>query len=67
MVVMVLILYAVGVAWHSTPVLIVATVLLLVGALLHLIFYRCPFCHRYLHRSAGDYCPYCGENMNAPE
>lgn len=26
-------------------------------------FYRCPHCHRYLFRSMGDYCQYCGKSL----
>lgn len=28
------------------------------------IFYRCPHCGRYLDRSTGKYCPYCGKPVN---
>lgn len=28
------------------------------------IFYRCPHCGRYLDRSTGEFCPYCGKNVN---
>lgn len=29
-----------------------------------LIFYRCPHCGKFLDRSAGDFCPYCGKDVN---
>lgn len=67
LVVPVVILYGIGVALDSEPVLITATVLILCALLLQFIFYRCPFCHRYLHRSFGTYCPFCGRDMSDPQ
>lgn len=32
--------------------------------ILRVIFYRCPYCGKYLDRSTGDFCPYCGKNVN---
>lgn len=29
----------------------------------HFIFYRCPHCEKFLDRSSGDYCPYCGRKL----
>lgn len=29
-----------------------------------LICYRCPHCGKYLDRSSGDFCPYCGKEVN---
>ncbi len=34
------------------------------SAVFRLIFYRCPYCSKYLDRSSGDYCPYCGKKIN---
>lgn len=31
---------------------------------LHIVFYRCPYCGRYLDRSGGNYCPYCGKSID---
>lgn len=37
----------------------------MVGAILfHLLFYRCPCCGKFLDRSTGDFCPYCGKQVN---
>ena len=34
----------------------------MMGAILFkVIFYRCPYCGKYLDRSTGKYCPYCGK------
>lgn len=38
--------------------------LLIVDVFFRLIFYRCPYCHKYLGRTAGAKCPYCGKEMN---
>lgn len=32
-----------------------------------LICYKCPHCGKYLDRSSGDFCPYCGREVNEPE
>ena len=29
-----------------------------------LVCYRCPHCGKYLDRSSGDFCPYCGKEVN---
>lgn len=29
-----------------------------------LMFYRCPYCKRYLDRSEGKFCPHCGERID---
>lgn len=45
-----------------------AGMVIIVGTLIfHLIFYRCPHCGKYLDRSRGDYCPYCGEELEEEE
>jgi len=28
------------------------------------IFYRCPHCGRFLSKSTGQFCPFCGEDMD---
>ena len=30
----------------------------------NIIFYRCPHCCKFLDRSRGEYCPYCGKKIN---
>lgn len=42
----------------------IGLVLLIAAVVFRIIFYRCPYCHKYLGRRAGDYCPYCGKEMN---
>lgn len=34
------------------------------GIILRIIFYRCPYCGKFLDRSTGDFCPYCGKKLN---
>ena len=55
---------ALGGALVQSALLIVAGLLLLIVALvLHFTYYRCPHCGRFLDRSTGAYCPYCGKKM----
>lgn len=55
---------ALGGALVQSALLIVAGLLLLIVALvLHFTYYRCPHCSRFLDRSDGEYCPYCGKKM----
>ena len=40
-------------------------ILVMFGAVVfRFIFYKCPHCGKYLDRSAGDFCPYCGQRVN---
>ena len=34
------------------------------GFLLYLLWIRCPHCGRHLDRNNGDYCQYCGEEID---
>ncbi len=53
-----------GIAIES-PILGGIGIAVMVGMMaFRIIFYRCPHCKAYLDRSTGDYCPYCGENVN---
>lgn len=49
--------------WQSTPLAVLAMIIIMVALGIHLIFYRCPHCGKFLDRSTGDYCPYCGQRM----
>lgn len=42
----------------------IGTGIVFVAVLIHVILYRCPHCHRFLSRSTGKYCPYCGRDMD---
>ena len=53
-----------GGALVQSALLIVAGLLLLIVALvLPFTYYRCHHCSRFLDRSDGEYCPYCGKKM----
>lgn len=49
---------------HSDLVVIVGFVFIFTAVVIHGIFYRCPHCKRYLDKSMGQYCPYCGERLD---
>lgn len=38
--------------------------IMFVSIVYNFIFYHCPHCGRYLGRSTGEYCPYCGKKVN---
>lgn len=57
-------LAAVGAISNIKTFATVGLILLVADVFFRLVFYRCPYCHRYLGRSAGAYCPYCGKEMN---
>ena len=54
----------VGTALSSIWVLVIAGVIFVAGAVFDRILYCCPHCGMYLGRNTGDFCPYCGENVN---
>lgn len=29
-----------------------------------ILFYKCPHCNKFLDRSTGEFCPYCGKKVN---
>lgn len=61
------VVYAAGIAMEI-KLISGAGVVMIAGALIfHLIFYRCPHCGKYLDRSGGDYCPYCGGELEEGE
>ncbi len=57
-------LAVVGAVSNIKTLATVGLILLVADVFFRLAFYRCPYCHRYLDRSAGAYCPYCGKEMN---
>jgi len=59
------VLLSIGGALASAPPAEVAGIAVLLGSLaVHFSLYRCPCCGKFLDRSSGDFCPYCGKNMN---
>lgn len=63
----ILLLAGLGFLLDSDPLLIACLVCMVAGLIFMAIFSRCPYCHHYLRYYTGDYCPFCGENMNDPE
>lgn len=53
-----------GALAEITPLSVLGIVVLIFGVGCHLLFYRCPHCGKFLDRSTGDFCPYCGKNIN---
>ena len=54
----------VGALGEIKPLMVLGVVILICGMGYHYLFYRCPYCGRFLDRSTGAFCPYCGRNMN---
>ncbi len=62
-----LVCFSIGTAIESYVLEFIGLGLVLIVGILNLIFNRCPFCYRFLGRSAGfsvKYCPYCGEPLD---
>jgi len=49
---------------ESSPLTVGGTVILLCAIVVHFSFYRCPYCGKFLDRSAGDFCPHCGKKIS---
>ena len=45
------------------PLLIPGAVLILLAEVLLLLYYRCPYCGKFLGRSTGRFCPNCGRRF----
>lgn len=48
-----------GVQWMA----MLGIALMMGGLLVRVLMYRCPHCGKYLDRSTGDFCPYCGKKI----
>ncbi|MGO5113709.1 hypothetical protein ACTQ33_01540 [Candidatus Avoscillospira sp. LCP25S3_F1] len=57
------VLALVGAMMEVTALTVIGVLLLIVAVLIHFMYYRCPHCGRFLDRSTGAYCPYCGKKM----
>jgi 4-diphosphocytidyl-2-C-methyl-D-erythritol kinase len=53
-----------GVFLEILPLSVVGVIIMIGSIAFRIVFYRCPHCGRYLDRSSGGYCPYCGKNVN---
>ena len=45
------------------PLTILGILMLIGNMMFRLICFRCPHCGRYLDRSSGEFCPYCGKTI----
>jgi len=59
-----LLIVLMGVVMQSTRVELVGAGIMVLDMIFHLITYHCPHCGRYLGRTWGDYCPFCGGDLD---
>lgn len=57
------VLALVGAMVEVTALTVIGVLLVIAGLIIHFTYYRCPHCGRFLDRSTGAYCPYCGKKM----
>lgn len=46
-----------GVATEIDALMIIGILIMIMGIVFRVIFYRCPHCGKYLDRSSGEFCP----------
>lgn len=54
----------IGILTRVKALSVICVVVLIASVVFRFIFYRCPHCEKYLDRSGGDFCPYCGRKIN---
>ena len=54
----------IGAFSEINALMIAGMITMVCSIIVYVIFYRCPHCGRYLDRSTGEYCPYCGKEIN---
>ena len=54
----------IGAFTEKTVPSVIGIVVIFANIAFRLICYRCPHCGKYLDRSSGDFCPYCGKEIN---
>ena len=54
----------IGVFSEIKALMIAGVITMLCAIIVHFTFYKCPHCGRFLDRSTGEYCPYCGKEIN---
>jgi hypothetical protein len=59
-----LVISVIGLLFDSDFLVVIGVIVIICDLIFHIIFYRCPHCGRYLDRNTGDYCPYCGKEVN---
>jgi rRNA maturation endonuclease Nob1 len=58
-------LFVGGGALQKNALMGIGIVIMLGAVAFRFAFYRCPHCKRYLGRSMGSHCPYCGKDLNS--
>lgn len=53
-----------GFSRNMLSIITVGVVVMLSSLVFRIMFYRCPHCSKFLDRSRGKYCPYCGKEVN---
>jgi hypothetical protein len=59
-----LVVGVIGVLWNSSSVTVIGAIILVCDFIFHMIFYRCPHCGRHLDRLTGNYCRFCGKEID---
>lgn len=54
----------IGVFTEKNALCVIGIVAIFADIAFRLVCYRCPHCGEYLDRSSGDFCPYCGKEVN---
>lgn len=54
----------IGAFSEMTSLIVAGMIIMLCSIVVYFVFYRCPHCGRFLDRSTGEYCPYCGKKIN---
>ena len=56
-----------GLSRDMLTVIVIGMAVMISSIIFKVLFYRCPHCWKYLDRSSGDFCPYCGKEVNNTE
>ena len=59
-----LVIAMIGVGAEISAISIGGIVVMAGSIIYRVIFYRCPHCDKFLDRSTGDFCPYCGSKVD---
>ena len=54
----------IGAFFEKTALCVIGVLAIFADIAFRLVSYRCPHCGKYLDRSSGDFCPYCGKEVN---
>jgi len=55
---------AAGALSEVTGLVALGIFIMIASLFFRILTYRCPHCNAYLDRSTGDFCPYCGRDIN---